>query len=53
MEVGVACEEPNVLELDGYGASRKVEIDFMNRSEVYRKRPRNWAKDMGIHVMPT
>ena len=33
-------------------ASRKVEIDFMNRLEVYRKRPRNWAKDQGIHVIP-
>ena len=34
-------------------ASRKVDIDFMNRLEVYRKRPRNWAKDKGIHVIPT
>ena len=34
-------------------SSRKVEIDFMNRLEVYRKRPRNWAKDKGIHVSPT
>ena len=34
-------------------ASRKVEIDFMNRLEVYRNRPRNWAKDKGIHVIPT
>ena len=25
----------------------------MNRLEVYRKRPRNWAKDKGIHVIPT
>ena len=31
-------------------ASRKVEIDFMNRLKVYRKRPRNWAEDRGIHV---
>ena len=75
MEVGVTCEEPNVLELDEYAeelqnvfdnisgvrldpvllsASRKVDIDdFMNRLEVYRKRPRNWAKDKGIHVIPT
>ena len=74
MEVGVTCEEPNVLELDEYAeglqnvcdsisgvrldpellsASRKVEIDFMNRLEVYRTRPRNWAKDKGIHVIPT
>ena len=74
MEVGVTCEEPNVIELDEYAeelqnaydsisgvrldpellsASRKVEIDFMNRLEVYRKRPRNWAKDKGIHVIPT
>ena len=34
-------------------ASRKVEIDFMNRLEVHRKRPWNWAKDKGIHVIPT
>ena len=34
-------------------ASTKVEIDFMNRLEVYRMRPRNWAKDKGIHVIPT
>ena len=34
-------------------ASRKVEIDFMNRMEVYLKRPRSWAKDKGIHVIPT
>ena len=61
MEVGVTCEEPNVLELDEYveelqnvfdsisgvrldpellSASRKVEIDFMNRLDVYRIRPR-------------
>ena len=74
MEVGVTCEEPNVLELDEYAeelqnvsdsisgarldpeplsASRKVEIDFMNRLEVSRKRPRNGAKDKGIHVIPT
>ena len=74
MEVGVTCEEPDVLELDEYAeelhnvfdnisgvrldpellsASRKVEIDFMNRLEVHRKRPRNWAKDKGIHVIPT
>ena len=33
--------------------SRKVEIDLMNRLEVYRKRPRSWAKDKGIHVIPT
>ena len=72
MEVGVTCEEPNVLELDDYAeelqnafdsisgvrldpellnASRKVEVDFMSRLEVYRKRPRNWAKDKGIHVI--
>ena len=34
-------------------ASRKVEIDFMSRLDVYRKRPRNWATDKGIHVIPT
>ena len=33
-------------------ASRKVEIDFMNRLEVYRKRPRNWAKDKGHSCHP-
>ena len=26
-------------------ASRKVEIDFMSRLDVHRKRPRNWATD--------
>ena len=35
------------------GASRKVEVDFMNWLEVYRKRPRNWAKDKSIHFIPT
>ena len=34
-------------------ASRKVEIDFMNRLEVYRKRPRSWPTDKGLHVIPT
>ena len=34
-------------------ALKNVEIDFMNRLEVYRKRPRNWAKDNGMHVIPT
>ena len=34
-------------------ASRKVEIDFLNRLEVYRKRPRNLAEDKDIHVTPT
>ena len=34
-------------------ASRKVEIDFMSRLEVYCRRPRTWAKDKGIHVIPT
>ena len=74
MEVGVTCEEPNVLELDEYAeelqnvfdsisgvrldpellsALKNVEIDFMNRLEVYRKRPKNWAKDNGMHVIPT
>ena len=33
-------------------ASRRVEIDFMNRLEVYRKRPRSWAKDKGIQCHP-
>ena len=68
MEVGVTCEEPNVLELDEHAeelqnvfdnisgvrrdsdllsALRKVEIDFMNRLDVYRKRPRNGATDKG------
>ena len=74
MEVGVACEEPNVPELDEYaeelqkvfdnisvvrldpellGASKKVDFDFVNRLEVYRKRPRSWATDKGIHIIPT
>ena len=34
-------------------ASRKVEIDFMSRLDVYQKRARNWATDEGIHVIPT
>ena len=34
-------------------SASRVEIDFMNRLEVYRKRPRSWAKDKGIHVIPT
>ena len=34
-------------------ASRKVEIDFMNRLNVYHKRPRSWATDKGRHVIPT
>ena len=33
-------------------ASRKVEIDLMNRLEVYRKRRRNWAKDQGHSCHP-
>ena len=41
------------LDSELLSASRKFEIDFMNRLEVYRKRPRNWAKDKGIHVIPT
>ena len=73
MEVGVICEEPDVLELDEHAeglqnvcdnisgvrldsellsTSRKVEIDFMNRLEVYRKRPRIWSRDKGLHVIP-
>ena len=66
MEVGVTREEPNVLELDEYAeelsgvhldreivsASRKVEIDSTNRLEVYRKRPRSWATNKGLHVIP-
>ena len=72
IEVGVTCEEPNVLELaesaeelqnvfdsisgvrldpELLSASRKVEIDFMNRWEVFRKRPRIWANNKGIHVI--
>ena len=31
-------------------ASTKVGIDLMNRLEVYRKRPRSWATDKGLHV---
>ena len=74
MEIGVTCEEPNVLELDEYTeelldvfdsisgmrldpellkVSRQVELDFMNRLGVYRKRPRTWATDRGIPVIPT
>ena len=34
-------------------ASRKVEIDFMSMLEVHRKRPRSWATDKGLHVLPT
>ena len=33
-------------------ASRKPGIDFMSRLDVHRKRPRNWATDKGIHVIP-
>ena len=33
-------------------ASRKVEVDFMSRLDMYRKRPRNWATDKGIPVIP-
>ena len=72
MEVGVTCEESNLLELDEYAeelenmsdnisgvrlgpgllqVSRKVEIDFMSRLKVYRKRPRHWATDKGIPVI--
>ena len=74
MEVGVTCEEPNVLELVEYTeelldvfdsirgirldpkllkVSRHVELDFMSRLGVYRKRPRTWATDRGIPVVPT
>ena len=34
-------------------APRKVEIDFMSRLDVYRKRPRNWTMDKGTPVIPT
>ena len=34
-------------------ASSKAEIDFMSRLDVYRKRPRSWVTDKGIHVIPT
>ena len=62
MEVGDTCEEPNMLELDEYAEELKSVFDNlggvrldpeMNRLEVYRKRPRNKAKDKGIHVIPT
>ena len=33
--------------------SRQVEIDFMSRLGVCRKRPRTWATDRGIPVIPT
>ena len=74
MEVGVPCEESNVLEIDEYAEelqnvfdnisgvrldpelvhlSRQVEIDFMSRLNVYRKRSRHWVTDKGIPVIPT
>ena len=34
-------------------ASRQVELDFMSRLGVYRKRPRTWATDRSIPVIPT
>ena len=34
-------------------ASKKFEIDFMSRVDVYRKRPRNCEADKGIHVIQT
>ena len=34
-------------------ASRQVELDFMSRLGVYRKRSRTWATDRGILVIPT
>ena len=33
--------------------SRQVELDFMSRLGVYRKRPRQWGTDRGIPVLPT
>ena len=33
--------------------ARQVELDFMSRLGVYRKRPRTWATDRGIPVIPT
>ena len=33
--------------------TESVELDFMSRLGVYRKRPRTWAMDMGIPVIPT
>ena len=50
MLVGQRGDAAYAKSIRGVSASRKVEIDFMNRLEVYRKRPRNWAKDKGIHV---
>ena len=35
------------------GSSMKVEIDFMSRLDVYRRRPRNWATVKGIHAIQT
>ena len=73
MEVGVTCEEPNVLELDEYaeelqnvfdsisgvrldpellGASRKVEIDFMNRLEVYLQATKELGEGQGHSCHP-
>ena len=33
--------------------SRQVELDFMSRLGAYRNRPRAWATDIGIPVIPT
>ena len=33
--------------------SRQVVIDFMSKLNVYRKRPRHWATDKGILIIPT
>ena len=34
-------------------APRNVQIDFMIRLEVHRIRPRSWATDKVLHVIPT
>ena len=42
------CLDPEFLKV-----SRQVELDFMSRLDVYRKRPRTWAADRGIPVITT
>ena len=40
--------DPELLQV-----SRQVEIDFMSRMNVHRRRPRQWATEKGIPVIPT
>ena len=51
-------QELDVLEFDEYTeelleVSRQVELDFMSRLGVHRKRPRTWATDSGTLSIPT